>query len=126
MPAIITRGAMSAQGFGYGAAALGGGDGTKGIFALGSLTTTRNKYTYATCSSTAAGVASSSATSNSGSATGNSTRGIFALGSACFSRTTIRNKYTYACCSSTAVGVAPSSAPSYGGSAASWAVCVNV
>jgi hypothetical protein len=45
MPAVITRGAISAQGFGFGASAAGGGDGTKGIFALGDITTTRNKYT---------------------------------------------------------------------------------
>ena len=126
MPAIITRGAMSAQGFGYGAAALGGGDGTKGIFALGSLTTTRNKYTYSTCSSTACGVAASSITSYFGSATGNSTRGIFAIGDTCFSATVTREKYTYSNCSSTACGVGAACSTAGSGSAASWAVCVNV
>ena len=57
MPTIITRGAASAQGFGEFSAAVGGCDGTKGIFALGNVggsqSTTRNKYTYASCTSTA-------------------------------------------------------------------------
>jgi hypothetical protein len=69
-------------------------------------------------------VASASAASRSQSATGNSTRGIFALGFVC-GATNTRNKYIYACCSSTAVGVANASAQSYNGSAASWATCVN-
>ena len=116
MPTIITRGAASAQGFGEFSAAVGGCDGTKGIFALGYASvasTTRNKYTYACCTSTACGVGAASATSYNGSAAGNSTRGIFALGYACFcgvqSYSAIRNKYTYACCTSTACGVGTAS-----------------
>ena len=79
MPSIITRGAMSARGFGFGYKSASG-DGTKGIFALGNF-------------------------------------GGGAL--------TTRNKYTYASCTSTACGVGAASAASYGGSAASWATCVN-
>ena len=73
MPTITTRGAMSARGFGFGYKATGGGggDGTKGIFALGysgGPSTTRNKYTYACCTSTASGVGAASAASYGGSA----------------------------------------------------------
>ena len=118
MPLIQRKGAQSSQGFGEFSAAVGGGDGTKGIFALGyntpSALTTRNKYTYSSCTSTACGVGAASAGSNSGSAAGNSTRGIFALGGGL----TTRNKYTYASCTSTASGVAASSAGSTGGAAA--------
>ena len=71
MPMIITSGAASAKGFGA-FAKTGGADGTKGIFALGYLSggfsTIRNKYTYATCTSTACGVGAASAASYFGSA----------------------------------------------------------
>jgi hypothetical protein len=84
MPLISTKGAASAQGFGL----FGGGDGpdgTRGIFTIscggGSLSAVRNKYTYASCISTASGVGSASAGCAQGSAAGNNTRGIFALGS---------------------------------------------
>ena len=90
------------------------GDGTVGIFQLGPSTTTRNKFTYATCTSTACGVAAASASTFGSSAAGNSTRGIFALGST----TTTRNKYTYATCTSTACGVASSTLNSSYGQAA--------
>lgn len=116
---------------GYGTAAAG--NSTRGIFALGYTangpsvgTTTRNKYTYACCTSTATGVGSASVNSVFGSATGNSTRGIFAIGFGnCASSTSTRNKYTYACCTSTATGVGTASSASERGSAASWAACVN-
>jgi hypothetical protein len=109
------------------------GDSTKGIFAMGLInsgscpSTIRNKYTYSSCTNTACGVGAASAASYCGSAAGNSTRGIFALGStaAGVGGTTTRNKYTYACCTSTATGVAASSNRTFGGSAASWATCVN-
>lgn len=115
---------------GYGAAA---GNSTRGIFALGYTANgptcgvvTRNKYTYACCTSTATGVANASRKSVQGSATGNSTRGIFTIGfDCCTGVTNTRNKYTYACCTSTASGVASQSTSAERGSAASWAACVN-
>ena len=64
------------------------GDGTFAIFALG-LSTTRNKYTYASCVATSA--TASTGNSSGGSAAGNTTFGIFALGN----DNTARNKYTY-------------------------------
>jgi hypothetical protein len=77
----------------------------------------RNKYTYASCASTACGVGSASVTAYCGSAAGNGTRGIFTLGYApC--RSTTRNKYTYACCSSTASGVGAVSTAANGSSGA--------
>jgi hypothetical protein len=104
MPLISTKGAASAQGFGL-FAATGGGcclcDGNKGIFALGNSSgssTIRNKYTYATCASTACGVGSASQGGRDGSAMGNNTRGIFNLGSCGACRLNVRNKYTYASC----------------------------
>lgn len=109
------------------------GNSTAGIFALSATgitcavaVATRNKYTYACCTSTATGVASSSANSSCGSASGNSTRGIFALGGTSPNgSSTTRNKYTYSSCTSTSSGVAVSSISSKGGAAISWAVCVN-
>ena len=87
---------------------------------------TRNKYTYSSDTSTASGVGTASAARAQGAATGNSTRGIFALGlNYCSGATACRNKYTYACCTSTSSGVASSSSSSSYGSATSWAVCVN-
>ena len=65
--------------------------GNLAIFALGaapSASTTRNKYTYSGCVNASATAAS--AASCSGSAAGNSTVGIFAIGNS----TTTRNKYT--------------------------------
>jgi hypothetical protein len=97
---------------------LGGsaaGNSTRGIFAIGLTYTacgcaaqsnTRNKYTYATCSNTATGVATGSSSAGGQSATGNSTVGIFAIArvsTVCpAARTTTRNKYTYATCSNSA------------------------
>ena len=111
-------------------ASLGGGaagNSTRGIFALGSAActavpiTTRNKYTYASCTTVVATAASVAGCSQSRSgAAGNSTRGIFSIGNK-----TTRNKYTYASDTSTATGVAVSSTTPYNGSAVSWAVCVN-
>ena len=83
-------------------------------------------HLYICCTSTATGVGAASAASYQGSAAGNSTRGIFALGALCGVGSTTRNKYTYACCTSTATGVGAASANSSSGSAASWATCVNV
>ncbi len=125
MPLIKTRGAASSQGFGQFALAVSGGDGTKGIFQLGSnnvgtRTTVRNKYTYACCTSTACGVGAASCANRWGSAAGNATRGIFALGCTCniISNNYIRNKYTYATCASTACGVGTQSCGTFAGSAA--------
>lgn len=123
MPAIITRGAISAQGFGFAASGVCALDGTKGIFALGcngANSTVRNKYTYVSCSNTASGVGAASLASRAGSGAGNSTKGIFALGLTNIGAgpSTVRNKYTYATCSSTACGVGSASAASYGGVAA--------
>lgn len=99
------------------------GNSTRGIFALGvdvggNPSAVRNKYTYATCVSTATGVASASSANQNGSAAGNVTRGIFALGSNAIDRVTTRNKYTYSGCSSTSSGVGAASAASCSGSAA--------
>jgi hypothetical protein len=94
-------------------------DGTFGIFALGANCgapiTTRNKYTYSNDAVSAGGVAT--AASKSGSAAGNSTVGIFALGDtgSCTPVTT-RNKYTYVGCVVSAGGAA--TAASRQGSAA--------
>ena len=126
MPAVITRGAFSAKAFGFTGKKAGGSDATIGIFALGYLcgvsSTTRNKYTFSNDTVGTGGVAT--AASHYGSAAGNSTRGIFALGYTTGPSTT-RNKYTYACDSVTTGGIA--TAASYGGSAASNGTCgVNV
>jgi hypothetical protein len=93
-------------------------DGTFGIFALGIAggvrSTTRDKYTYSGCVVAAGGAAT--VASALGSAAGNSTVGIFALGfNACFANTTTRNKYTYSGCVVSAGGAA--TAASSGGSA---------
>ena len=101
------------------------GNSTRGIFALGitgvypcaHYSSIRNKYTYSSCTSTACGVASASFVSYLGSAAGNSTRGIFALGCGTTTYAT-RDKYTYASCTSTACGVGSASAASLAGSAA--------
>ena len=93
-------------------------DGTFGIFALGNTgagaSTTRNKYTYSGCV-VSAGTAATAA-SLQGSAAGNSTTGIFALGQAP-SFSTTRNKYTYSGCTVAAGGAA--TVASRSGSAAS-------
>jgi hypothetical protein len=74
------------------------------INACGTLSTTRNRYTFssdAVSSATAATGASAR-----GSAAGNSTVGIFALGCVSFNRSTTRNKYTYSGCVVSAGGAA--------------------
>jgi len=68
-------------------------DGTVGIFALGSSSTTRNKYTYSGCVVSAGGA--STAVSTCGSAAGNSTVGIFALGLSTCSVRSVTRKNTY-------------------------------
>ena len=109
MPFIETTGAASARGFGLFATMIG--DGTKGIFALGSTAastcgvTTRDKYTYASDTSTACGVGAASTYSRQGAAAGNATRGIFQLGIAGGGYSALRNKYTYASDTSTASGI---------------------
>jgi len=124
MPLISTRGAASARGFGLFAAKSGCclNDGNKAIFALGGggFTTVRNKYTYATCASTACGVAAQSFASSFQSAAGNNTRGIFALGEPQGSGipSNTRDKYTYSGCTSTSSGVGTASAPTERGAAA--------
>ena len=92
------------------------GAGTVGIFALGffcgvGATTCRNKYTYSGCVNASA--TASSAASRCGSAAGNSTVSIFALGNC----TTTRNKYTYS--GDVNASATASSAGSSAGSAAS-------
>lgn len=90
------------------------GDGAFAIFTLGALadccaTTTRRKYTYSSCTEGSAGAATNQ--SYFGSAAGNATVGIFALGRALcyvyycccipfyvYSTSTTRNKYTYSSC----------------------------
>jgi hypothetical protein len=101
----------------YGSAA---GNSTRGIFALGRTTgiqstgtIIRNKYTYSSCASTAIGVGTASIASSNGAGVGNSTRGIFHLGSSTTGSTKVRNKYTYSSCTSTASGVASASRGGY-------------
>lgn len=115
MPTIISLAAGSARGFGH--ARKMANDGTKAIFAIGNSTTTRNKYTYSDCSSTASGVGGASANSYGGSAAGNGSRGIFSIGYTACGASTTRNKYTYSDCSSTATGVAAATSGTYGSSA---------
>lgn len=88
-------------------------DGTFGIFALGSNSTTRNKYTYSGDVVSAGGAATRS--NYEGSATGNSTVGIFALGVdlCCGGSVTTRNKYTYSS-DVVSAGAASSTVSSYG------------
>ena len=93
-------------------------DGTFGIFALGqapSASTTRNKYTYSGDVVSAGGAAT--VASAQGSAAGNSTVGIFALGCVASARSTTRDKYTYSGDVVSAGGAA--TAASRGGAAAS-------
>jgi hypothetical protein len=78
-------------------------DGTFAIMALGNTnggSVVRNKYTYSGCVVSAATAAT--AVSSCGSATGNSTVGIFAVASG----STARNKYTYVGCVVSAGGAA--------------------
>jgi hypothetical protein len=83
---------------------------------VGGSVTTRNKYTYSS-DAVSAGTAATAIT-NSGSAAGNSTVGIFAIGNgACNAAVTTRNKYTYSGDVVTAGGAATTA--SYEGSAAS-------
>jgi hypothetical protein len=89
-------------------------DGTFGIFALACnnncWTTAREKYTYSSCSNSAA-TAATAQTNLGGSAAGNSTVGIFALG------LDARNKYVYATNVVSAGGSATQTTPFGGGSA---------
>lgn len=81
--------------------------GTFAIFALGlapTASTTRNKYTYSGCVVSAGGAAT--AASRLGSAAGDSTVGIFALGFASCAGSTTRNTYTYSGCVVSAGGAA--------------------
>jgi hypothetical protein len=101
MPLLQTRGAGSARGFGFSATQASGPppcDGTKAIFTLGQTgctrTNTRNKYTYATCTSSAA--ASATFNGSNGAAAGNSTQGIIARGDG----SSRIDKYTYSSCTS--------------------------
>ena len=76
-------------------------DGTFGIFALGFVTctfsTTRNKYTYSGCAVSAG--AAATVASIGGSAVGDSTVGIFALGNSNpGGASTTRTKYTSSGC----------------------------
>jgi len=105
---------------------------TMGIFALSGTSTCttgsalRDKYTFATCTSAATTALISSTTTQrqGGSATGNSTRGIFqrGLGTSCFSNA-IRCKYTYAC--ATVVAAASASTCNRFAQAFSFATGVN-
>ena len=121
MPMIVSKGAASAQGFGFGAKAAGG-PGTFGIFALGvagccgvtSYTKTRNKYTFAT--DTAVLATSSTSFGFGQSAAGNCAKGIFALGCNICGPTNKREKYIYAC--ATSPSAQNSSTVGYSGAAA--------
>ena len=100
----------ASQGTQFGAAA---GNSTRIIFGLGFWngctydgSPVRNKYTYATCASTASGVASASLTGYGIVAAGNSTRGIFTLGQKNIGPSSGRDKYTYATCTSTTASAA--------------------
>ena len=88
---------------------------TFAVFALGntggSHSTTRNRYTYAGDVVSAGGAAT--AASYFGSAAGNSTTGIFALGNTSGGgRSTTRDRYTYAGCVVSAGGSALGYTPS--------------
>lgn len=119
----VTAGANASINNASGTAA---GNSTVGIFQLGitypncaaspyTISTTRNKYTYATDSNASA--AAASAGNYGGAAAGNATRGIFALGGKTDgSYSTTRNKFTYACCTS---GAAAASSNNSGEGAAS-------
>ena len=100
----------------------GGYSGTVSIFALGNYTTTRNKYIYSGCVNASATAAS--AASLCGSAAGNSTVGIFALGYVCGSSTT-RNKYTYSG-DTNGTATAASAASQTGSAASNGTTGVNV
>jgi len=94
-------------------------DGTFAVFALGNTSggavTTRDKYTYS--GDVVGSATAATAASNQGSAAGNSTVGIFALGAnSAGSSLTTRNKYTYSGCVVSAGGAA--TAASSRGSAA--------
>lgn len=124
MPLIETKGAASSQGFGRFTKLAPETDGTRGIFAIGRActgagVTTRNKYTYSSCASTASGVGAASRASYGGSAAGNSTRGIFALGGSFTGCPNYcgRDKYIYASCTSTTSGVPASNNTFYGAAA---------
>ena len=96
MPTIISKGVISAQGFGFSYSKPASASGTVGIFALAYIcvaSVTRNKYTFTTDVNGSA--TNASVASYAGTAAGNSTRGIFALGYAS-SPSTTRDKYTYA------------------------------
>jgi hypothetical protein len=118
---VVSSAAAASSPSGYGSAA---GTSTAGIFALGlaqcgcgisfGYVTTRQKYTYSSCTNSAGGAATVAA--SSGTATGNSTVGIFSLGENCCGRLTTRDKYTYSSCAVAAGGAATTASSS--GSAA--------
>jgi len=117
MPLLSSFGGGSARGFGVFRLMSGG---TEGIFALGynstiyAPVTTRDKYTYAG-DVVSAGTAATAA-SSLGSAVGNSTEGIFALGVNATAAVATRDKYTYA--GDVVSAATASSVASYSGSAA--------
>jgi hypothetical protein len=116
----VVSSATAATTASYGGSAVG--NSTVGIIALGTRcvscmitpVTTRNKYTYSSDVVTTGGVATTA--SYYGSAAGNSTVGIFALGNVSFAGSTTRNKYTYSGDTVSAGGAA--TAASRAGSAA--------
>jgi hypothetical protein len=86
-------------------------------------TTIRNKYTYS--GDTNASATAATTASFGGSAAGNSTIGIFALGLQNGTRSTTRNKYTYSGCTVTAGGAA-TVASGYGSAASNGTTGVNI
>jgi hypothetical protein len=120
-----TFGVFALNGYGPSPASLfsnsiiAGPTGTFAIFAIGcssgTYSATRNKYTY---SGDVVGAATSATSASAlGSATGNSTVGIFTLSRlTCGSTTSARNKYTYPGCTVTAGGAA-TAANRYGAAA---------
>jgi len=107
------------------------GNSTTAIFGLGNTISCayskiRQKYTYATDTNTTC-IPQFSSNYAGGSGTGNSTRGIAALGILYQSNTRLatREKWTYATCTTTTCGVAAQSANAWAGSANSAIACIN-
>ena len=101
MPMIVSKGAASAQGFGF-ALSAGGADACAGIFTTSYGNAARQKYIFA-CNSNASATAICSG-SNYNASAGNKTRIITALGFAqsSSSASSVRRKYLWVCNTDTA------------------------
>lgn len=113
MPTIVTLGAASAKAFGFGkGAGVCPADGTKAIFALGAFYSFScgqknqspyiDKFTYSTCASVS--VTGFGTCYGYGAAVGNSSRGMFALGTNITTGTRATRKFTYSSCSVSTTG----------------------